>query len=299
VTGALRADGRGGAASAARREIVTPEGIPLALTLAEPGDRLGAFLFDALIILVASFGLLLAAAAPVGAPLDATWATPFVIVASFLLRNFYFMFFELRWQGATPGKRILGIRVIDRRGGALSADAVVARNLVRDLEVFLPVTVLVAPEQVATAFGGWTTLASSAWLLVFAAMPLCNRDRLRVGDMVAGTLVVLRPRAVLLPDLGAARRADRAREFTAEQLDCYGIYELQVLEELLRGSHGLDHGRALETVAGRIQAKIGWGPGRGPVDAERFCGEFYAALRAHLERKLLLGQRRRDKHAPR
>ena len=76
-----------------------------------------------------------------------------------------------------------------------------------------------------------------------------------------------------------------------EQLDAYGIAELHKLEEVLRGNDD----RALQTVAEAIARKIGWsGPKR---DARPFLTAYYGDLRAHLERKLLLGNRRADKYA--
>jgi len=286
-----------------RREVVTPEGVPLGLTLAEAGDRASAFLLDGVFIAAALIALTLLASWAGGGEIGASWTTPFVLLAAFFLRNFYFMFFELRWQGSTPGKRIIGIRVIDGHGGPLTADAVVARNLVRDIEVFIPLSVLLVPAQLWPNAPGWAQLLSCGWLLVFVFMPLFNKDRLRVGDLVAGTLVVLAPKALLLPDIGGeettrAARAERAYTFTDKQLDVYGEYELQVLEAVLRGeTDELHRGEAMEAVCERIKVKIQWDRSSWNVDAERFLREFYAALRARLERKLLFGKRQKDKYS--
>ncbi len=84
--------------------------------------------------------------------------------------------------------------------------------------------------------------------------------------------------------------------FTSEQLVFYGIYELQVLENVLRtnASH-FGHYEAVTTVADRIKLKIGY---VGAVDdSERFLRDFYAAQRAHLEQKMLFGQRIEDKYS--
>ena len=77
----------------------------------------------------------------------------------------------------------------------------------------------------------------------------------------------------------------------------YGIFELQVLEDLLRRPPGeLGHDTAIRTVADKTAAKIGYAAGVAP--AERLpAGDFYAALRAHLEQKMLFGKRREDKYA--
>jgi uncharacterized RDD family membrane protein YckC len=219
-------------------------------------------------------------------------------VAFFVLRNFYFTWFECLWQGSTPGKRLLRLRVIDARGGMLSAEAVFARNLMREVEVFLPLSALLFPQQLAPGAPGWASALSIVWLLAFALLPLFNRDRMRVGDLVAGTRVVRAPRVMLLEDLSGAS-APQARgapslAFTPEQLDMYGIRELQVLEGLLRQENTAY--ATLDAVAGQIQKKIG---GQRPpgVDAETFLRAFYTAQRQRLEQRLLLGERREAKRA--
>lgn len=286
-----------------RREVITPDGVPIGFTLAQAGDRAAAFAIDMLIVYGVVLVLALLAGLTAGS-MSGSWAMPLVLVLVFLLQNFYFTFFELRWQGMTPGKRSVGIRVIDAHGGALSADALIARNLVRDVEVFVPLQVVLSSEELFPGAPGWARLLAVGWAFVFMFMPLFNKDRLRVGDMVAGTLVVLAPRTVLLDDVGQrapARSAGQADEyvFGEQQLGIYGIYELQVLEDLLRKAEsGHSRPEALEQVCAQIQRKIGWDVIRsGRVDPERFLRAFYVALRAHLERKMLFGKRRQDKYA--
>jgi uncharacterized RDD family membrane protein YckC len=287
------------------REILTPEGVPLRFTVANPGDRAAAFLIDGLVItaMVGGLVVLLLLALLGGGRSGAGWLASFALLAAFVVRNFYFVGFELRWQGRTPGKRALGIRVMDRRGGPLTGEAVFARNLTRDLEVFLPLTVATNPALFSPGAPGLAALAAWVWLFLFAFLPLFNRDRLRVGDLIAGTLVVVAPKGLLLEDLsGASRPGSRPKEdlysFTPEQLDLYGIYELQVLEDLLRKDMP-DRRETLEAVCGKIQAKIGWPDGGTAVDPERFLLEFYTAQRARLEHKMLLGQRRERKRSGR
>jgi uncharacterized RDD family membrane protein YckC len=285
------------------REIVTPEGIPLKFTLARAGDRAAAFVLDTLaqvIVLVAiTWGLWYA----VGG--EGTWLTAVIVVLAFLLANFYFAFFEVRWQGATPGKRRLGIRVIDARGGQLETSAVLARNLIRELEVWTPLRFLLAGSLVWPDAPGWARLIAGAWAFVFLFMPVFNKDRLRVGDMIAGTRVVMQPKVVLVPDLAqesaavpfwapAGTKPTAAYAFSDAQLGIYGIYELQVLERVLRTNPGeASYLEAVRTVSEKVREKIRY-DGK-VVDDERFLREFYAAQRAHLEQKLLFGQRRQDK----
>jgi uncharacterized RDD family membrane protein YckC len=285
------------------REIVTPEGIPLRFTLARAGDRAAAFLLDMLLQIIVVVAIFWGLSLAVGGA--ASWLTALIVLLAFLLLNFYFAFFEVRWQGATPGKRQIGIRVIDARGGQLETSAVLARNLIRELEVWMPLRFLFASSLVWPDAPGWARLFAGAWAFVFLFMPVCNRDRLRVGDMIAGTRVVLHPRAVLMPDLvdeaaatpmvaAAGTRPAAAHAFSDAQLAIYGIYELQVLEGVLRTSPGDSaHVAAVRTVAEKVRNKIRY---EGEVtDDERFLREFYAAQRAHLEQKMLFGQRREDK----
>ena len=140
---------------------------------------------------------------------------------------------------------------------------------------------------------------------MFALLPLFNRDRLRPGRPGGRDAGGARARsALLLPDLARRpgrspkrRRADAAFAFTREQLDVYGIYELQVLEDLLR-STGAVRG---ESIAGgdgedRRPRSAGRGRLRRPTPSAS-SATFYAAQRARLEQKMLLGQRQERKRA--
>jgi uncharacterized RDD family membrane protein YckC len=272
------------------RRIVTPEGIPLRIEVARAGDRAGGFLLDLLIQFLAIGVLMLLVGMVAGFD---EWGGAFALLIAFLIRTFYFTWFEMRWQGRTPGKRAAGTRVMDAAGGPLRSEAVIVRNLMRELEFWIPLVFLFFRDQVWPDAPPWAGTLFSIWAFVFLLMPLFNRNRLRAGDMVAGTIVVLAPKAVLLPDLGAAAATDAAHAFTEEQLSIYGIFELQVLEDVLRRT---DPGRrdAFEAVSKQIRKKIRW---EGEVKTERFLRDFYAALRARLERKMLLGKRKKDKFA--
>ncbi|HEX9052746.1 MAG TPA: RDD family protein [Anaeromyxobacter sp.] len=276
------------------REVVTPEGVPIRFAVALAGDRLGAFLLDLLVIAA----IVLALVVPLGVlaargVLETDVVLAAALLAVFLVRTFYFTFFELSWQGQTPGKRRLRLRAVEARGGPLTAEAIIARNLTREVELFLPLVALFAPDAFFGGAPGWARLAALAWMVVFGFLPLFNRDRLRVGDLIAGTVVVRTPDAVLLEDLSSVRAREEVA-FTDAQLDVYGVYELQVLEDVLRGKGRAGHAEAVRTVAGKVRAKIGWsGP---PVADEPFLDAFYAALRGRLERRLLFGRRRADKH---
>jgi len=281
-----------------QRTLITPEGVDLRLRIADGGQRATAFFVDILImvgLLVAlSLGaFFVAQSAGFEGKEGAAGQLAAVIwlIGSFLLRNAYFAFFELSARAATPGKRAVGIRVAARDGGRLRAESVFARNAMRELEVFMPLTVLGLAIGHGDA-GGWTLLLGMAWCGVFLFFPLFNKDRLRVGDLVGGTWVVRQPKQVLAPDLAdaASERVER-HAFTTEQLDAYGIKELHVLEEVLR----MRDRKVMRAVTDRIVGKIGWNLDPNEADYD-FLTAYYAALRGRLEGRLLMGKRRKDKY---
>lgn len=269
------------------REFVTPEGVDLQLRIASAGLRFGALVVDFVIINLALllFTLLMVwvGFAVKGGVAEVVW-----MLGAFILRTFWFIGFELGSRAATPGKRMMGIRVVARDGGRLTADAVVARNLIRELELFLPLMMLgvgAAEDMVS----GWTLLAGVVWSLTLSLFLLFNRDRMRMGDLIAGTWVVMAERAKLDSDIAAEAEAGAIR-FTDAELAVYGIYELQELERVLRARDP----RAMREVADTIRAKIGR-----PVAEEddAFLLSYYRQLKARLERGLLFGKRREDKYA--
>jgi uncharacterized RDD family membrane protein YckC len=278
------------------RSLVTPEGVDLGVRIATAGERAGAFIIDALIMLVTMIVFTIVVFYSLrSVDFDQGMAGGDIVlivwfIGFFLLRNFYFFLFESGARAATPGKRLLKIRVASRGGGLLRADAIFARNAMREVEVFLPLSFMASS---ASSVDGMIALAGFVWTTVFVFFPLFNRDRLRAGDVIAGTWVVQAPRKALLSDLVTRipDTADPVSKFTAEQLDAYGIKELHVLEEVLRKNRP----DAISLVADRIRRKIGWV--RAPGDSDgAFLRDYYAALRKHLESRLLMGQRRADKH---
>ena len=281
-----------------RRELVTPEGLALPLTIASRGARAGALLLDLTLLFV---GLMLIVIALVAAGIGALDVDPdnvspaveaivvLLILVVFLSRYGYFLWFELGPRGATPGKRALGIRVAARGGGRLTAEAVIARNLMRDVEVFMPIMFLSS----GSVEWGTSGIAALAWLAVFVLFPFFNRDHLRAGDLIAGTWVVEAERHKLMEAMSLASGATPAAAyvFGEAELSVYGEHELQVLEGVLRQ----DNPEARRQVMEAICRKIGWQPGEG--DERAFLEAFYAALRARLEQNMRFGKRKKDKFA--
>ena len=286
-----------------RREIVTPEGIALPFTVASRAARAGALILDYLILFFGTLGVTLlivwiaGGVAGLEVSQDQSGAGEFLMVVWmlfwFLAWNGYFMAFELSPRGATPGKRAAGIRVAARDGARLTAEAVIARNLLRDIELFMPLVFLLIAPSGEAGLAGWAGLL---WFLVFALFPFFNRDAMRAGDLIAGTWVVEAPKAGLAPALsteGAARGRSAvtgaAYQFGEAELAVYGEYELQTLERVLRDGRA----EAIKSVHDAICRKIGWNPGAG--DERAFLEAYYAQLRARLEGGMRFGKRKADK----
>ena len=279
-----------------RRSLVTPEGVDLSLGLATGSQRVGAFVVDLLIMLLALILLtLIAAFSAIGfsASGGGEWALEFVgavwLIGFFLIRNFYFILFEAGTRAATWGKRAFGLRVVARNGERLTSESVVARNLMREVELYLPLSYLIYAAVETDSGDALLAWGGVLWVLVFTLFPFFNKDRLRIGDLLAGTWVVNIPKRNLSYDLVSHAPAEATGQFTKEQLDAYGVYELQTQEQVLRDGQP----DTLRLVAGTIREKIAyWGPG----DDYEFLSAYYRETRAHMERGLLFGKRRADKH---
>jgi uncharacterized RDD family membrane protein YckC len=286
--------------------LVTPEGIALPLTLASRGTRFGALCIDLVIITVVNIAILLATESiKKGLPgATAIGENPSVAaqlidviqaILVFAISNGYFMFFELGPRGATPGKRLTGIRIAARNGERLTAEMVIARNLLRDIELFTPIFMVIT----GSLFSGSTGIVATVWFLVFALFPFFNKDRLRAGDLIAGTWVVEAPKRRLAEAIstgvaartGASHATGAAYRFGDEELAVYGEYELQTLERVLRDNRH----EALVAVHEAICTKIGWHPGAG--DERAFLEAYYTQLRARLETGMRFGKRKADKFA--
>jgi uncharacterized RDD family membrane protein YckC len=144
------------------RIVLTPEHVEIRLEPAGLGRRFGAVVIDGLLI-AALLGLAKSIFVTVlgqglGGAVQATVA--------FGITWGYHVFWEVGFQGRTPGKRMLGLRVVDGRGLPLTVQQSFVRNVVRVLD-FLPVFY---------GLGG--------------AVALVDRHHRRLGDLVADTLVV-------------------------------------------------------------------------------------------------------------
>ncbi|MEO1197958.1 MAG: RDD family protein [Pseudomonadota bacterium] len=282
-------------------DFVPPEGVPLHFGVARLGTRFGSQIIDLLItggLCIALILVLALSNSVTGTTLSAVSALLF-----FFIRTPYYAAAELVWNGQTLGKRLSRIRVISGNGRSLTPYQIVVRNLMREVEVFVPGTMLIVVSELDVI----ELALLLGWIAVVIAIPLFNRRRQRLGDIIANTYVIRLPEAVLLPDLSLSKSATPSTErpryvFLPNQLDHYGAYELQVLEKVLQsrpsGGEGMLKRRRddLRAIGDRIRRKINFGDPVDPDDEEAFLTTFYAAQREYLEKKQLFGEVREDKY---
>jgi len=207
-------------------DIVTPENISFHYRVAGPFRRLPALVADYILrvtlYIALWFALTMATALLV-------WLLPplrgmaeflfgggvaFMIVLWFVLDWFYGGLFETYWNGQTPGKRMLGIRVVTTSGQPINGLQAVMRNVFRyaDLFPFLSLRML------NPLFGGEADAALPdvyliPTLLVGLTTMCLNRRFQRLGDLLCGTMVIIEERKWLA---GVARLEDpRAAQLAA------------------------------------------------------------------------------------
>jgi uncharacterized RDD family membrane protein YckC len=273
--------------------LVTPEGADLVFALASVGERAIAFSVDFVLSQIVLIVFVIAVAFAAGLA-ESTLVVAFLVLGVFVIRWGYFLFFEAFLQGSTPGKRFLGLRVVSRDGARLSMESILARNVLRDLELFVPLVFSMAPAQILGPAPWWLRAPAFLWVVLLVAMPFLTRERTRAGDLVAGTIVVRAPKVSLVRDEAVGRSS--GLRFTKEQLAVYGEHELETLADLLRK---LDAAQAtdddLRVVAAAIARRVRY-EGREPtLQPAAFLRAFYAEQRAELERELVLGRRIADK----
>ncbi|MEQ1510184.1 MAG: RDD family protein [Sphingopyxis sp.] len=273
------------------RSFVTPEGVDLSLQIASAGQRFGALLLDIIFMLI----ILIIGTVMLGVVATESMDSAAIVwlLGAFLLRNFWFLMFELGPRAATPGKRIVGIRVVARDGGRLTVAAVTARNLVREIEIFLPFTFLIGLLSVPSgdAVEAGAILFGIAWTLGLGFFLMFNKDRMRLGDLIGGTWVVMAKRKRMVADIATAPMLETpgAPVFTAQELAVYGIFELQELERILRQGDR----ETMIAVSDTIRAKIGRTL---QEDDKLFLVAFYRQLKQKQERDLLFGKRVENKY---
>jgi len=185
-------------------EIVTPENIAFDYRVAGPFRRFPAYLMD----LAIRSGMLVAIWVGLG---FLGWAGggPFAaaigLIAMFVLEWFYGGIFETYLNGQTPGKRIMGIRVLTVDGQPINGMQAVLRNILRTVDLY--------PMLSLEMFGATAPLYVIPTYMAGLVTMAMNRRFQRLGDLVCGTMVVIEERHLLtgvakLDDPRAAQLAE-------------------------------------------------------------------------------------------
>jgi len=214
------------------RRVATPEGIELTLRLAGPVPRALAWGIDLAIRLAVLFAVSMLASLLGRAGMGV------ILLTAFFVEWLLPAWFEASWNGQTPGKRAMGIAVLNDDGTPLRWPGALTRNLLRAVD-FLPVLYGVG----------------------LVAM-LANRDFKRLGDLAAGTVVVylsekstaerrILETAPIVPPVALTLEEQRALLELAERADSLTQERFEELAELPRPLVGdLDGPRAAARLLG-------------------------------------------------
>lgn len=193
-------------------DIVTPENIAFNYRVAGPFRRLPAYLIDLGIIIMA-FVVLAILFTIIGAASGSSIVTSILfagwMILAFLALWFYGGLFETYWNGQTPGKRLLGIRVLTVEGQPVNMLQAWLRNVLRVID-FAPPLLLTIFQPLFDIFaeGNSTALPQIGILptMVISLLVMTMTKRYqRLGDLICGTMVVIEERSWLM---GVARLED-------------------------------------------------------------------------------------------
>lgn len=168
-----------------RVTLQTPESVELEYTLAGIGNRAYALLIDYLVITATAvllwiiWGIFTSQLFDTPNPITGKddlglWLVAIALLLNFLLYTGYFVLFEVLWQGQTPGKRYAKIRVVRDDGRRVGIQQAALRALLRTID---------------------------DTLLIGCLMIILGKREKRLGDWVAGTLVVQEESAIAVSDL--------------------------------------------------------------------------------------------------
>ena len=153
-------------------EIVTPENIAFQYRVAGPFRRLPAYLIDLVIrAFIVGVGLMIAGLLQSLGLTVGWWLEGTILVVFFVLASFYGGLFETLWNGQTPGKRMMQIRVLSTDGQPINGMQAVLRNLLRGIDM---------QPVIFYQVGLLATMMSGRFQ--------------RLGDLACGTMVVIEER---------------------------------------------------------------------------------------------------------
>jgi uncharacterized RDD family membrane protein YckC len=218
--------------------IDTPEQVALDFALASIGSRFLALAVDTLIQAAATIALVAVGfGALVAFSLAFDQLNPWILAAAFLIYFLiyqgYFAVFEAAWNGQTPGKRVVGLRVISVTGRPISVFEAILRNVVR----------------IADQMPG-------VYAIGIVSVFVTERNQ-RLGDLAAGTVVV-HERAVDAADLEL--KLEPRTGATVHGASQLAPEEVAVIELFLRRRAQLgnfERSRKAAQIADRIRARLG------------------------------------------
>jgi uncharacterized RDD family membrane protein YckC len=216
--------------------IETPEQIPLEFPLAGIGSRFLAIALDTLLQVLGSLLIIFIAelVLPTVArwtPRAWTWGAALLLLAFFVLYSGYYALFEVFWNGQTPGKRLVRLRVIGDQGRPLTVYEAILRNLLRIVDQ-LP----------------------GIYVVGIISVFLTERNQ-RLGDIAAGTVVV---HEKAMQDVQPDFPASSPSQATAPGLQI-SPEELELIERFLQRRYDLSpevRQRSAEQIAARLRARL-------------------------------------------
>jgi uncharacterized RDD family membrane protein YckC len=255
-----------------RYTIDTPENIEFAYDIAGIGSRFLAAMIDTMLIGIAeTIVILIVGLTSSGLGLRATESllAALEVLLAFAILWGYYIVFELLWNGQSPGKRVIGLRVVREGGRPITFVGSAIRNLIRIVD-FLP------------------ALYGIGVVVMFV-----DRRSRRLGDLAAGTLVVKERRGITLASLTAGALAsfpalapgEILPQPTLANIGLLNDQDYNLIQEFLSRRDELGRearARLGAQLAGTIQARLGMPQGG---DAERFlqyvAGEYQLLKRQH------------------
>jgi uncharacterized RDD family membrane protein YckC len=225
-------------------DIQTPENVAFGYQVAGIGSRFLATLLDTLLILLLQivvilvFVLVLSAFDLLGQTI-AAWVYAVLGIVGFVFFWGYYIFFEMLWNGQTPGKRWVGLRVIRTDGTPITLSESFIRNLTRLVD-FLP----------------------AMYGIGIISMFLDKQSR-RLGDLAAGTLVVHDRAPISIQSLSARRSAIAVQGHKLAALEGLPLEritndDLALIEDFLLRREQLTHREALANqILNTLHARLG------------------------------------------
>jgi uncharacterized RDD family membrane protein YckC len=227
-------------------QIDTPENVAFGYQVAGIGSRFVAALVDTLLIVLLQFlinGLLILLYFNLGLDAEADSASSWIMavlgVVAFVFLWGYYIFFEMLWNGQSPGKRAMKLRVLRADGTPISLMESLIRNLVRIVD-FLP------------GFYGFGVVTM-----------FVNPQSRRLGDLAAGTLVVHESDSATVQSLNVSPVAAHRMSLTPVSIEGFPVerlnsHEIHLIEEFLQRREDMQHRQQLAVqILARLYQRVG------------------------------------------